>query len=442
MSNAVARKPKQRKRAAQPKPAPNRKPKAQARRAAGPRPRLPGARNDYLATLADPVGEQGFGIPDCNMRPTSKVHTTHRIVVSTDAQGNAAYAFKPSISTSSVNTGGVKLGLDANGVVTYMAAGAPDLGASSGAVVTPIVTANDYAEMNAQFSEYRCVSAKFEYTPTEAALSAKGTVIGCLAPRDDIVWIGETTVTSTTGLCAKYNGGNGYSVVADLADYPSAVEGPGARGLAVLYAPDDEQDRQYMPINPEDSSVTLQQQTGFKSKSFLNATTGNTDAYLFPGNVTSVNVAAPTAVAQWRNYFDLSQPTAHIVFSGCAVGTIGYIMVDVNWECVSRGESILMDSEPTFENPLELAQAGNVMKRTPCAYLPNDPNAVSTQKVQVAKAMAGDLYNGTPPKAAVEGSGFGGWLKGLLSKAAPVLGKIPVFGTVLGTGASLLSSIL
>lgn len=431
------------------------------RPASGPKPTRSTGRNDYLATLLDPAEVKGVGIPDFDSRRAFAMHTRSRYVVRTrpSITKDIIIAVRPNPDDGLINFGydpTAQAGKPNVSTWHCMLAGSVDLPATSSAATTAdVVNGPDKALMYADFESFRPVSMGVRFVPEQAPLNASG-LVHCIAnvPANGVVF-GPDSAGLSAG---DYYGGisveiypslsqdapmfNRLDQIAAVADHSSPV----LREFSAVWTPETPNDFEYLPVG---STAVALQTSGYVRTEYINTVTGNLNVYALSRHYvqsTEMNGAGGFTV----DFGSHPYPAILFAFEGASDFdlVLGELVFDINWEMIPRpGLTALLPTHSQPANPLDLAQASNVMQLVPKVFDPADTSAPASAAMSAARASTSDLYTPSiPTKSALEGTSFWSRLKGGVSKisryAAPFLAGVPKIGPLLSVGAGLLSSVL
>lgn len=441
---------------AAPKRVPKMQPPARKPQAAQ-RPRQPTCRNDYLASLLDPFNGAGVGIPDFDTNKVLTSTTRYRYPIATNAGGFAVYAFQPAF-----NNGGIKVGSNEDGSVLHcMTATSANLGTDDAAFTFSLVKSADRTLFQADFLSVRPVSMGVKFVPTQAATAIEGLlhVVDYVPGRARPFRLSNTAAAVSNGGIEKalgpITGGAAPAqlpVFASLTDIETSADHINRIALETVttWTPELPDNLAWcaMGNNGEGHSESI----GFPAYNWENTNTTTVDQYLLSAEYENLmddagnpiwDPAGPGATrSPMANY-----PMCVWAFSGATASTtIGEIEVVINWEIIVRPAlTSILPTRTIASNPDEFAQAANVMQSVPKTYYPTDPNEPTTRIRPLLLSSVNHLYDGTPRKAAVEGTSLWSKIKSIggrvLGAAAPFLAKVPGLGAVLGPGAALLSEL-
>jgi hypothetical protein len=414
-------------------------------------------RNDYLDSLLNPRAAKGrkIGVPSGNL-PSTRFQTKRVFTVTVDPNGNASYALMPAIVD-----GGIKLGTNAAGEVTTM------ISSTGNDLVTAGFTAAGYAactvlqmintpelqDVVGSATGIRPVSMQVDWIPTGAALVEAGQVDVRLCSRDDRAGATDTVTSGSSGQLISGVGPSGISaIISDDRSYPTRS----TESISAFWAPEDEQDFVYRPVlgasalgttgNAEGAAIA-----GFKRLAWVSSGAGTpTDTAMLPEEIIQQQGQTGTTYnSNIANGYPYLQFTFRGLQNTAAVTTnVGTLTAYINWEMIVDGTRVIDSAQVCVENPLELAQASNVLSLIPPLTVPTAPANPLTLVHEAATTAVDHLYKpNVSKKQAIEGTS---WVSSLVKSAAPMLGglasMIPGIGAVAGpiatAGASLIASLL
>jgi len=398
------------------------------------------SRNEYLTTLLNPEDTPGVRIPDDFTFPSAVFQTRLEFGLVTDANGNAYRA--AGLGVGPGTSGMMKIGIDANGALGMMTSTTVSGGMPSGYIAAAltangILTAADVTQIQANFSSIRPVSAQLSFIPTSAITTATGLVsAGCFS-RDQFPAAVDPVGATTPGFTAAYGagssgrGGNGFTTLQQFNGSPSVRSVRSTEALTVLWKPQDGRDFQYRPV-----STGSDNNCQFFAEQFGNATGSTWDSYLIPMQAAAVAQSNSALTAPQNVLLSATQSQAYpwmgLVLSGCPATTqMGQVVIVVNWEALPISAlSLVAALAPSPNNPLELAQAMNVVEHTPEVIKPQEPSDPATRAINLASRGASHLYDGTDAKKAVSG-------QSVFSMIKDVASSLP-WGAIAGGVAALL----
>lgn len=419
----------------------------------------PTERNDYFASLLDPIGVTGVGIPDFDTYPSLKVQTSHRARVTTDASGNFTLCVKPALRNGVISPGidGVTGNYHMVAAVAAAAAIQAPVG-SSLATVGQILNTTDQAFFQANYESIRPVSFAIKTENISPALDMSGVLMITQIPAE-----AQPFPASFSTLIAS-----GIESVAPLGvpTFTSPDDIMGARGQ--LESATREAIISWCPEGPE-SYMYQQAETlengcvGWRSMPLTLAASAsvapNADyLYNLPRvyrqvlDIGAPNAAGATVVNMGYDFDELTTvqtPSIVLRWEGCPASTpIAEIEYVCNWECIPKvATTSILPVTASPANPDELAQASNIMPMLPRASYPGTPSMPANAALALAKRSTTHLYDKTiSRKSAIEGRSV--WTDvrqgagALLKSAAPFLLKVPLAGPLLSGGAALIGSLL
>lgn len=423
-----------------------------------------GERNEYLASIVDP-SEAGKGskVPDGNVFPSVAFQTRYVDELRTDAHGRALACHAPTLYG-----GGFHPGLhDAAGTVTVHAhdpASAdlqvPPLGPTeyTNFEVHDIIPSQTLRSITTNFAAIRPVSFVARFTPTQAPLTAAGALYAGIAPREQMMASTNTWTTNGGSTVAGYNlpGAGALSGFSDWksgAAYVATIRDP----AQLLWRFQDNRDFEYRTTTAESwagagasnsplAPVTFNtvapwcanfdRESTFSYPAIIPAATnvvGPVESYnlmVLPGGIGVVDDSpAPPSLSPPIGDLvqidkDFTYPWTFWAVDGADPNTaVGEVEFIVNWEAIPTvGTRSIMATTPSPSNPLELAQASNIVPSLPPASNPDNAGQPENKILRAASAAAGDLYvTATPKKAAVEGKSF---LNRLLTGAGKIAASL------------------
>lgn len=429
----------------------------------------PSRRNDYLATLLDPENVKGVGIPDFDLTPSSKIQTSKRIRVTTDASGNFTAVIMPCMYR-----GIIKPGIDGTtgnyhlvGVVNGAAPMPAFPVGSTNATTDSVITDNDRAYLCANFEAIRPVSMAVKSEVIGAALTMSGDLLLARTTSEGLWFPASFSTLAPLGI--ESNAFTSlpnptYVSPADVMSGKGQLESL-SREAVVTYIPEGPKSYDYVtvPTNASATAVVEEGSSGcYVNKWFVAGSTsspGNNDClYLLPWSINSAlppgvgDAVGPTvANSAYLMTFEpnVRQPGVVVKIEGAPASTaVIELEIIVNWEALARNSvTALVPTAPTFSNPDELAQANNIVSNIPAAYYPGTPAMPANQIRTLAVQAAGHLYTpGVHRQDAITGVSLFTKLRrgvgGLLKSAAGALAAIPKAGPLLSGGAALLGSLM
>lgn len=450
------------------------------------RPTGSGEQNSYLAAVLNPkTFGKGQGVPDDETFPSVKFQTSLVDTLEADAFGNVLGAHAPCftfggyhpvlfyasgataqsnnptiLSLSNEQTGGGTLTLPPLSTLAF-----------TGGIVENLVPAQTMAAIQQSFAAMRPVSMESSFVPTEALLNAQGALYAGIASREQAVGSGSAAdCGGPLGLQVLGNPihlgpddlpGGEMEAVKDLESLVSGAQFSGnvTKPVKLIWRFEDNQDFVYRTVESSSHQVgggllppdldNYNTESTFCSPVAINQSYAvppgppSNVAWVWPGGIQAdadIGVAGPgatlgnvTRLANW------TYPWTFWAVRGATPGAqIGQVTHTINWEAIPlTGSQSIMATTPSPNNPMELAQAGNVLPQVPPAYDPSNASAPESKVFTAALKSTGDLYDGkTGPKAAVEGKSFAARLgSGLLKGAATIL---PFPLSAVATGAEML----
>lgn len=428
----------------------------------------PTSRNDYLASLLDPITVTGVGIPDFDTYPSAKVHTSKRIRVTTDASGNWVLLFRPN-----VYRGLFYPGIDGTTgnyhCVQSRTAGSAAPAAPAGttfAAVDGVMTATDLAFFATNYSSVRPVSACLKTENIAAALTITGDLFTATLPAEALPFPASYSTLAAVGIETSVELPTPTYVSPD-----NIMSGVGqlesvTRETITTWKPEGPESYNYS-IQPEETAATTitdGASTGFFTNQWWVAGSTNTPAtqdvnYYLPERFdaafsTGVFQALTPSVANGATK-NIREPNNKLPFillklEGCPPSTVVMeLEIIINWECIPRNSvTALMPTTPSYAVPDELAQATNVMQMIPATYYPgSDSNMRANQLRAAALESSTHLYEPKiARKDAVTGQSL--WTRfrkgaaAVLNRLAAPLALIPKAGPLLSGGAALIGNLL
>lgn len=408
--------------------------------------RGPTQRNDYLATLLDPIGVQGVGIPDFDTRKVITCATHARQIVTTDAGGNAIFCFRPTAVS-----GGLRLGCNASGDELHCNGSILNLPVGyTAAVPFALLKSSDVQLFQADFVQVRPVSFAVKFVPTQAILNAQGML-------HVVDYIGGEAIPFPLDIPSMEAGGLSTALGIGI----NAQNEPVFTSLKEIAASADHTNTM--------TTTTITAWTPDLPTSFDwngmggQAGEAETTGWTLEAHASTVGPPTVSNYYVWRKFLqaystlgtddffptnDSPLPTMVYAFEGgTPATTIGEFEFFINWEAIPRPNlSSILPTRVTPSMPDELAQASNIMQVVPKTYYPSQPKMPQTAIRPTLMSSTTHLYDGTDRKAAVTGTSLWDKIKAGASKvlglAAPLLTAIPKIGMVLGPGAAMVSRML
>lgn len=428
----------------------------------------PTSRNDYLASLLDPINNTGVGIPDFDTYPSAKVHTSKRIRVTTDASGNWVLLFRPNVYRG-VFYPGIDGATGNYHCVQSRTAGSVAPASPAGttfASVEGVMTATDLAFFATNYSSVRPVSACLKTENIAAALTITGDLFTTTLPAESLPFPASYSTLAATGIETAVALPNPtYLSPADIMSGVGQLESV-TRETITTWKPEGPESYIYssQPADTTAVAVTDGASTGFFSNEWWVAGSTNTPAlqdvkYYLPERYdaafsTGVFQALTPSVANGA-IKNIREPNNKLPFillklEGCPPSTVVMeLEIIINWECIPRNSvTALMPTTPSYAVPDELAQATNVMQMIPATHYPgSDSNMRANQLRASALQSTSHLYEPTVArKEAVTGQSM--WTRfrrgaaSVLSRLAAPLALIPKAGPLLSGGAALIGNLL
>jgi hypothetical protein len=421
-------------------------------------------RNDYLATLLDPENVKGVGIPDFDTYPSSRIQTSKRIRVTSDAAGNWTAAIKPCLHRGILYPGIDGATGNYHSVAQRLGGAAAPAGTTFATAESP-VTDNDRAYLCANYASIRPVSMVVKTEPIAAALTMAGDLLVTTCPAEEQLFPASYSTLAATGIeNSSIAQQPCYVGPADVMSGKGQLESL-SREVAVTWKPEGPTSYQYATVSsdPSSSAVVEQGSVGFFGNRWWVPGTATTPAsydifYLLQLSVNAgagagIQNAAAASVSNAMYLLQVEpniyQPSILLKIEGAPVSTaVIELEIIINWEAIPRNAvSALMPTSFSPHIPDELAQATNVLAQIPPAYYPGTPSMPANEIRDIAMQSATHLYDGkTHRRDAVTGASlftrFRRGVGSLLSKASGALLGIPKAGPLLSGGAALLGSLL
>lgn len=440
------------------------------------KPRKATGNNDYLGAVVDPeFSGKGRGIPDDETMPSVKFQTSLVDVISSNAAGDYVAFHTPAVTNGGYHPTIIYPGGFGTPETAFLSALCPTASAFNGAtiagvgptvftseVVHDVIATATKTAIEGNFAAIRPVSMVMKFTPTEAALTAQGSLRAGTMSRQQSP--GAQSVALHTGLLTV-NGnpiaannipeGLGFlapsnPVLEDLAS-GSSFAGNITKTVNLVWRFEDVQDYIYRTTQSEQPTNAA---GGFTDNwwyffdtescgaypSIIDGGTASTSlVWVFPGSTSYTGAEEMIADRPFANWV---YPTAYWMVRGASPSTVlGEVRIIINWEAIPIvGVQSIMATTPSPSNPNEVSQVGNVVPYLPAAYDPNNSGAPETKMFNAAAKSTGDLYNETPPKEALEGTSVLKKVGGGLAKAASAILPFPL--SLVATGAEALMGML
>lgn len=411
---------------------PNRQKQAKATKVRIPRQFRDAAANDYMLTLADPGLHKGARVPDTNTLPSATFCTTLDLAVNTDTNGHYVVAIEPLF-----NNGGLRAGIvgstGANPGSLGLLAGPNDLPVGYvSASIFNVLSLADIAAISSTFASVRPVSASLEWIPTANALNASGMACGGTFPREQFVCKPSPPGMSGTDM---FNSAFAFNVPAfsSVNDILSSeyVQSIGAvQPLKVLWKPEDYQSWTYRSTGTGvTTSLNSPNSAPVAFSPWLSANntglgppvgSGLPDLYYLPFLTGQPPAPGQAEVPSPLITYPGEPWMLFALIGGQVSSVVGQLRITINWEgiAVSTGSNIV-SAKISPNNPLELAQASNVIAQAPDVVFPTIPQDPGTQVLTAIAKGATHLYDGAvPQKKAISG-------ESIFDKLGDVASKIP-----------------
>jgi len=363
--------------------------------------------------------------------------------VTTDAQGNAAYAFTPAVFN-----GGIKLGTDAAGNLYANNAASATLPAGvTGASLVQVCNASFQSRLIQIASEIRPVSMGIKWMSTEAALNAQGELAICQIGANAVPGLtsaiaagGTPASTLINGIQAAQQGTN----VANIFDFLHAQMQPAIEEANAIWKPELPNSTAYYSASGNGEGFV-----GFSNNGYTDL--NGLELIYLPGGpyerVVRVDGTISGITADTIQPQPNRLPILMFSFTGCrATATIGEFEFTINYEYIPEEQAgSYVTTTVSTSNPNEMAHASNVLERLPSVSYPKVPTDPGTATLTAAQRTAPtSLYNssGVATKEGVEGTSFLKKIGAFASGASPFLAKIPGIGGILSTGAAMLGNLL
>jgi len=453
------------------------------------RPKQPRANNDFLSAIVDPeFAGKGKGIPDDETMPSVKFQTSYVDDIKVNAAGDYLAFHTPALSNGGYHPclmykGGFAAGN--NPLITGLCPTATTTTAGfpvvmSGAdtftpeVVHDVLPAAQKAAVQQNFAAVRPVSMVVKFTPTQAALTASGSLRAGIMSRQQspasIDWndfaanlsgtptINGVAILGSPASPAGLVGGVVMPVTPTLDDLAAGTSFAAnvTQPVTLVWRFEDAQDFIYRTTSDEifDASIagnpwysTYNNEACGTYPAVMNTNGALNGVWACPGGITYADEATVVnTIMIQQPYNQWVYPTAFWMVRGATVAggnqSLGEVRVVINWEGIPiTGTSNVMATTPSPSNPMEAAQATNVVPMLPAAYAPDEPSAPETQVFKAVAKSTGDLYAGGDVKSAVEGKSVLAKLGSGLAKAASTF--LPFPASLLGTaGEALIDALL
>lgn len=429
-----------------------------------------GQTNEYLSSVLNPWQPATTGVPDNETVPSSKVHSNHRIQLSSDANGNCMMSFMPTVAA-----GGLWHGVNALGAACAVATGSTDLGAlmnapylrgsagAVGAVAFDVVSSAVRNTLSDDFTDVRPISMGLKFDCSSALTTMTGVCSTLLIPAFACPRGTTTGLTNIPGGATALPIGESGQVLANItqvSDAPESQTTSAIREFATIWKPEIPNSIPYVATPA--AAVTGTQNylysntecsAGFTANVWPAATVG-ANTLLLPGgaywdDLTLSGLLAPAANAPVSQTFPNRLPIVVIAWTGLPANTsFGSLVITISFEAIPIPQKAgVIPTTPSLSVPDELAHTSNILQPLPITSYPTVPDEPGTRVLTHARAAApSSLYaGGSATKANVSGSTFWSSLRRVASSAltavSPLLAKIPGIGIPLSAGAALLGEI-
>jgi hypothetical protein len=402
-------------------------------------------RNEYLATLVDPVNVTGVGIPDQVTLPSVKFQTSHEFtqITRTTTAPWTLFAIGPTITGGYMQAGGKTTdGTELHSLTVSAAqtAASNSLATYFGTSGSNVVSANDAVQMVNTFSSYRPVSAMLEVSCQGAFGTSTGEHGIALLDGRGLPWRIDNSTTATGGLGVSSGFTGGAATISDAIDQCTTVVSA-LDPVRCFWRPADGTSLDYieLPLLQGDPAGDLIRQIPW-----TNTAPAEAEVAALVGH-DLIQVTDADGVGVFIQDIQ-TRDTPYFIYAAMneVANTKKLVRMVVNWEAIPRATlGARLGTTPSVSNPVELAQAVNITQMIPMSFAPTLPENAGTRIITAVQDTVEHLYApGMSQKAAVEGTGFKKLLGGLLGAASGPLAMIPAVGPALSVGASFLSSMI